>query len=139
MQLLPSPAVFAIDLFAEQRLAQAGFEQLQNFLTGRQRVLDTHSLAPVHDQPGAPKVGQMPGQERLWKAENGLELADAERLLQKQVEDAEPVGLSKSLEETVERRHGVFCLYAYAHKVPELRHFCQLMATILEINWLAQF
>jgi hypothetical protein len=39
----------------------------------------------------------------------------------------------------VERRHGVFCLYAYAHKIPKLRHFCQLIATIFKINWLAQF
>jgi hypothetical protein len=59
----------------------------------------------------------MPRQERLWKAQDRLELADTEWLCQQQVQDAKPVGFGKCFEETVEGLHGLLCLSGYAHRV----------------------
>jgi len=62
----------------------------------------------------------MPGQERLRKAQDGLEFTDTERLYQEQVQDAKPVGLGKRFEDSVEGFHVILRLFAYAYILPKV-------------------
>jgi hypothetical protein len=133
-KLLKSPAVFAIDLFAEQRLAETTDQRLQTLLARGERILDSHPLAPVAHQSGTPQIGQVPGKKGLGETQQGLEFADAEGSLQEQVQNAEPVRFGQRFEELMEWLHDVLRLYAYAHIIPKAPAICQVSCKFLIIN-----
>jgi hypothetical protein len=67
------------------------------------------SLAPCRDDARAAKVSEVPGDFRLWAAENLDEVADANFLISHQVQKAEPCVLAESLEESLD----IECLFRH--------------------------
>ena len=75
------------------------------------------------DQTMPAQVGEVAGDFRLRQPQHGLEVADAQRLLRQQVEEAKPGGVAQAAEE-VQQFHGRSqednCIFAKANMIGSL-------------------
>jgi hypothetical protein len=60
-----------------------------------QPVVNPQSIAPGSNQTGAPQVGKMTGDRRLWEPQGLMDVADADLAICQDAEYPEPRGVSQ--------------------------------------------
>ena len=65
-------------------------------------VVHPHSLSPRFYDPGTSEIGKMPGDLRLWSAEDFHEVADANLLVSNEVQEPQASVVTQCLEEAFE-------------------------------------